>query len=165
MGARALTLSVRPRLPTDDAFLLDLGGRAFAKYSRDARSSVSGMLDELGAEALVAELGGTPVGFALLGYQTLQRDYGPWRRPTAARLNAIAVAPEREGRGIGRRLLVAVEEAARASGAVSIWLMTAESNRRARSLFGSGGYQAVLRLPRAYLRGQAGVTMFKLLDA
>jgi ribosomal protein S18 acetylase RimI-like enzyme len=165
MGARALTLIVRPRLPTDDSFLLELGGQAFAKYSRDSRSSMSGMLGERGAETVVAELAGAPVGFALLGYQTLPRDYGPWKRPVAARLNAIAVLPEREGRGIGRRLLSAAEEVARASGAVSVWLLTAETNRRARTLFSSGGFQPVLRLPRAYVRGQAGVTMFKLLDA
>jgi ribosomal protein S18 acetylase RimI-like enzyme len=158
-------LVVRPRLPTDDSFLLDLGGRAFAKYSRDARSSVADMLGERGAETVVAEVSGTPVGFALLAYQTLPRDYGPWRRPVAARLNAIAVVPEKEGRGIGRRLLSAAEETARASGAVSVWLLTAETNRRARTLFASGGFQPVLRLPRAYARGQAGVTMFKLLDA
>ena len=75
------------------------------------------------------------------------------------------VVPEREGRGSGGRWLSAAGEVARASGAVSVWLLTAETNRRARTLFSSGGFQPVLRLPRAYVRGQAGVTMFKLLDA
>jgi len=165
MPGKTADLTVRPKRATDDEFVLGLSQRVFAAYSRDPLASMHGMLEERGAEAAVAQLGRARVGFVLLGYERLARPFGPWQRPVVARLNAIAVRPDAEGRGIGRALLASAEEMARAAGAVSIWLLTAENNVRARRLFESGGFLPLVRAPTAYARGQAGITMFRLLDA
>jgi ribosomal protein S18 acetylase RimI-like enzyme len=162
--SKTADVTVRPKRATDDAFVLGLSQRVFAAYSRDPLASMSSMLEEHGAEASIAQIGRTRAGFVLLAYERLPRSFGPWQRPVVARLNAIAVRPDIEGRGIGRALLVAGEEMARAAGAASFWLLTAENNLRARRLFESAGFLPVVRSPTSYARGQAGITMFKLLD-
>jgi ribosomal protein S18 acetylase RimI-like enzyme len=154
-------LILRPMLAGDDTFVRALSRRAFATYSRNPARLVASMLEEHGAETVIAELGGTPVGFAVLGFEELARDFGPWKRPVVARLNAIAVQPSAHGRGIGRRLLARVEEMARARGAVSITLNTAVTNRRALRLFEPAGFLGVVTLPNNYARGQSAVAMFK----
>ncbi len=78
-----------------------------------------------------------------------------------ARLNAIGVHPELQGRGVGRFLLEHAEAVARDEGAVSLTLMTADTNVRARRLFTSAGFQIMLTLDQAYARGQRGILMSK----
>jgi ribosomal protein S18 acetylase RimI-like enzyme len=53
------------------------------------------------------------------------------------------------------------EEIARAQGAVSLTLTTAETNVAARRLFEHAGFLPVTRLFETYAGGQAGVAMFK----
>jgi len=161
MAGTIADLILRPILTEDEAFIRALSRRAFATYSRNPARLVASMLEERGAETIVAELGGAPVGFAALGFQELARDFGPWKRPIIARLNAIAVLPDAHGRGIGRRLLAHAEEIARARGAVSMTLNTAVTNRRALRLFEPAGFLGVMTLPNNYARGQSAVAMFK----
>lgn len=161
MAGTITDLILRAVRPEDEPFIRALSRRVFAAYSRNPARQTSGMLDEEGAEAFVAELGGSPVGFAVVGFEELLRDYGPYRRPTLARLNAIAVHPDAHGRGIGRRLLRRAEDIARARGAVSMTLHTAVTNRRALRLFEPAGYLSVLTLPGHYARGQSAIAMFK----
>ena len=161
MAGTIADLIIRPIMTGDEAFIRALSRRAFATYSRNPARLVGGMLDEEGAETVVAELGGAPVGFAVIGFEELLRDFGPWRRPMIARLNAIAVHPDAHGRGIGRRLLRRAEDLARTRGAVSMTLNTATTNRRALRLFEPAGYLGVVTLPNNYARGQSAVAMFK----
>jgi ribosomal protein S18 acetylase RimI-like enzyme len=99
----------------------------------------------------------------VLGFERLARGFGPWQRPAVARLNAIGVQPDLHGRGVGRFLLDQAEIVARDGGAVSLTLMTAETNVRARRLFLSGGFQLLLTVERAYARGQRGLVLTKAL--
>lgn len=145
----------------DDAFICSLGERAFAAYSRNPRASMRFMLAESGSEAGVAELSHTQVGFAIVGFERLARDFGPWRRPLLARLNAIAVKPDVQDQGVGRRLLAWAEELARARAAVSLTLNTAKTNLRARRLFESAGFLPAVELKDIYTGGQSAVAMFK----
>ena len=113
--------------------------------------------------ALSDASGGLRVGFAVLQYEQLSRDFGPWVKPTAARLNAIAVRPDAHGRGIGRRLLESVIDAARRRPSLSLSLSTGERNTRARRLFTGGGFVQLARVEGYYDGGQTGVLMHRAL--
>ena len=79
------------------------------------------------AEAEVAELGGDldRLGFAavegetLLGWIGAVRDYSH-----AWQLHPLVVDPTRQGQGVGRRLITALEDLARANGVLTLWLGT-----------------------------------------
>lgn len=166
-------LILRPRRPSDDGFIYRLSDRIFAPYSHHPTGSMASMLAERDALVWVVERGSSrwhagteeapPVGFFVLGFEHLTRSFGPWYRPAVARLNAIGVQPDFHGRGVGRLLLEHAETVARDEGAVSLTLMTAETNARALRLFGSSGFQRLITLEQAYARGQRGVVMTKVL--
>jgi len=159
-------LILRPRRAADDAPLYRLSDRVFAPYSIHPTGAMASMLAERGALSWVAErANGTSkpavVGFFVLGFEHLARSFGPWQRPAVARLNAIGVQPDLHGRGVGRLLLEHAEAVARDQGAVTLTLMTAETNTRARRLFAAAGFQRLLTLEHAYARGQRGILMSK----
>lgn len=157
-------LILRPRRPSDDEFIYRLSERVFAAYSRHPAGSMASMLSERNARVIVAEQEGAEVGFYVLGVERHDRAYGPWQQPSLARLNAISVLPTLHGRGIGALLLDHAEALARdREGAISMTLMTAESNTRARRLFSSAGYARLFTLDHAYAGGQRGIVMTKLL--
>jgi len=164
MRKTAIDLLLRPRLPSDDDFIYRLSERVFSAYSLHPTGSIASMLGERGARTVVAEQARAPVGFYVVGVERLDHPFGPWQHPALARLNAISVLPALHGRGIGGLLLEHAEELARDDeGAVSMTLMTAESNRRARRLFAAAGYARLFVLDHAYARGQRGLVMTKAL--
>ena len=59
-------------------------------------------------------------------------------------LEALAIAPIADGHGIGRRLLEAAEDAAKAAGAVAMTLHVFANNERARSVYDRHGYEGEL---------------------
>lgn len=156
-------LTLRPRGPADDAFLYRLSERVFAVYSMDPAATLSGMLDEGDARTVIAEQDGAPVGFYILDVAHHPRPFGPWQNPALARLDAIGVLPKLQGRGVGAQLLTHAEDQAREEDAVSLTLMTADTNTRARRLFAGAGYQVLYALDTAYARGQRGLVMTKAL--
>lgn len=154
-------LLARPLLPSDDVFISSLSERVFAAYAWRPVRTTAGMIQERGSRAMVAELAGAQAGFFVLGIERLGRPYGPLRDPAVSRLNAIAVLPTLHGRGVGRFLLERAEELARAEGAVSMSLMTAETNHPARSLFMSAGFIPLFGLADAYIHRQRATVMTK----
>ncbi len=62
----------------------------------------------------------------------------------SAHLEALAVAPEAEGRGMGKALVTAAEETARARGAETMTLHVFGVNTRARGLYEKLGYDGEL---------------------
>jgi ribosomal-protein-alanine N-acetyltransferase len=163
MPKHLANITVRPSHAGDGNFVHDLANRVFVTYSRDPLRAIQSILADRGTETLVAELDTLRVGFVVLQYEQLARDFGPWARPTAARINAIAVRPDVEGRGIGRRLLKSAEEAARARPSRSFSLATGERNTRARRLFEAEGFVPLARLEGYYAGGQTAVLMHKAL--
>jgi ribosomal-protein-alanine N-acetyltransferase len=62
----------------------------------------------------------------------------------------IAVAPERRGRGVGRRLLADALTRASADAVSAVYLEVRESNAAARHLYESAGFEAIGRRRRYY---------------
>ncbi|MEU6857138.1 ribosomal protein S18-alanine N-acetyltransferase [Rothia sp. BD8] len=78
-----------------------------------------------------------------------------------ADVQTVAVAPEHEGRGIGRWLLHRMHEQARTAGAQRMMLEVRQDNARARALYEGLGYRAVHIRPRYYRDGADAVIMQK----
>lgn len=67
-----------------------------------------------------------------------------------ATLNAVTVDPARRRRGLGRRLLTALEKELRAQGAAAVYLEVRSQNAAAIALYRSLGYTGTGRRPRFY---------------
>jgi ribosomal protein S18 acetylase RimI-like enzyme len=90
----------------------------------------------LAAEEMAVLLGGDgPDAISLFRLRT-----SPWTGRPEAYLQELYVAPDLRGRGIGRALLEATIEAARAAGATGIDLNTGETDTAARALYESAGF-------------------------
>jgi ribosomal protein S18 acetylase RimI-like enzyme len=88
-------------------------------------------------DTLVAVVDGRVAGYALVG--------PPTPLPASAHvqmLRGIAVAPEAQGRGVGRALVDAAIEEAAARGAVKITLRVLGTNDVARRLYAAAGFEA-----------------------
>jgi ribosomal protein S18 acetylase RimI-like enzyme len=166
-----LPTGIRPAQAEDRDFLLSLSERAFRPYADHPDHLMLRMMRNQSGEILIAEraLGGRAVksdrrlGFAVISVRHTVGSFGPWSHPSAAHLDAIAVRPHVSGRGVGRRLLMHAEEVARRRGAVSISLLTAVGNERARRLFLGAGYQLITLLDGVYADDQPGLAMLKAL--
>ena len=165
MPSRLLPLDarIRPVRPDDADFLVALSARVFRQYSEDAARAMRRMMRRRSSEIAVAEHGETRIGFVVVDVRPLGRDYGPLTRPSVAHLDAIAVRPNMTRLGIGQRLLAHAESLARARGAVTMSLLTAETNAGAQSLFLSAGFQILTRFDDTYVGGQRAYSMFKAL--
>jgi ribosomal protein S18 acetylase RimI-like enzyme len=98
---------------------------------------LAGYLAPLLAEGEVTVLlgGEGPDGISLLRLRP-----SPWTGKAEAYLQELYVAPALRGRGIGRALLEATMDAARAAGAGGIDLNTGETDTAARALYESCGF-------------------------
>ncbi len=74
------------------------------------------------------------------GVSLLRLRPSPWTGRPEAYLQELYVVPARRGNGIGRVLLEATMEAARAAGATGIDLNTGETDEAARALYESAGF-------------------------
>lgn len=84
----------------------------------------------------------------------------PWLR--GPYLELLAVFPEYQGRGIGRRIIewMAVETSSRSS---SIWVMVSGFNRPARSFYEREGFSVVAELPDFMKKDLVEILMRKVL--
>lgn len=128
--------------PTDAAAVVELvnayaldpfGGGAPLPADVQARL-VPGLRAHPTTLVLLAWEGGRPVGVAVcfFGFSSFQA------RPLL-NVHDLAVLASHRGRGVGRALLAAVEERARARGCCKITLEVLEGNTRARALYASCG--------------------------
>ncbi|TWT97925.1 Acetyltransferase YpeA [Botrimarina colliarenosi] len=88
--------------------------------------------------------GDRPVGLltAFVGFST-------FKAKPLINVHDVAVLPETRGRGVGRALLSAVEEHARATGCCKLTLEVLENNTRAKGLYEAVGYQQATYAPEA----------------
>ncbi|MEL7310160.1 MAG: GNAT family N-acetyltransferase [Pseudomonadota bacterium] len=80
----------------------------------------------------------------LLGFALVSIGEEPLSHASNAHLEAIVVAPEGRGLGLGRRLMAATEHLAREEGVSSVTLNAFANNRRARNLYESLGFDGEL---------------------
>ncbi len=146
-------LRVRPAAAQDREWILrlaprlhDFGPPPFRPRDAMDRAVVASIGGALaggapGAEVLVAEgPGGEPLGFVHLHGA---RDF--FTGEEHGHVSDIVVAPEAEGRGVGRALMAAAEDWARARGYRLLSLHVFEDNARARALYERLGYQPDIR--------------------
>jgi ribosomal-protein-alanine N-acetyltransferase len=109
------------------------------------RSQCAGILPMSGVSLMLARDHGSPrpVGFSL--FRTVGGE---------AELLLLAVAPDRQGRGIGRRLLEQFVERARAAGATRVHLEVRDGNS-AIAMYRGAGFAPVGRRHK-YYRGNDG---------
>ena len=91
-------------------------------------------------EVLVAQVAGKVSAFA-----AFEITYPIHNEDPVAHLTAIAVAQAARRQGIGRRLLLAVESAARAAGCDHVVVTSAEQRSDAHAFYPSAGWQATGR--------------------
>jgi ribosomal protein S18 acetylase RimI-like enzyme len=91
-----------------------------------------------GARTVVADDGGTIVGFASFGPYLLQQEQDTYD-PAIGQLYAIYVDPDRWSTGAGRALMAAAREALAAAGYPEFRLWVLEDNHRARRFYERAG--------------------------
>lgn len=126
MGVRSAT-ELRPARASDVSSLVRIEAAAFSDPW--PASGFHSLLDARTSRMTVAERDGQVLGYSVV---IVVQD--------EAELANIAVAEHARGEGIGRQLLSAVLEAARAEGVQSMYLEVRESNVAARSLYASLGF-------------------------
>jgi ribosomal protein S18 acetylase RimI-like enzyme len=131
---------IRGALRADDARLAELDRLTWSPdTSPAARPPADRAFFERGLEpenVLVAVLDGVPAGYVALG--------SPTRLPAnehVVAIHGLAVAPESQRQGLGRRLLAAAIEEARRRGARRISLRVLAGNQAARALYASAGFE------------------------
>jgi ribosomal-protein-alanine N-acetyltransferase len=108
------------------------------------RSQCAGILQMSGVSLMLArDAGGAPLGFAL--FRTIAAE---------AELLLLAVAPQHQRRGVGRRLLDAFVERAGDAGAERVHLEVRDGNP-AVAMYHAAGFTAAGRR-RRYYRGETG---------
>jgi len=162
------TRSLRTASPRDRAFLRDLSGRVFGRYGQYDRM-VPQWLGGPGVSGWIALESQEPVGFALTCLARLPARWSipgvPLRlreRPAAMAVDllAIAIVPERQGRGLGGWLLDEVIARARQTARTTdlplagVTLTVAADNRPARRLFARAGFRDLPGPHGTYPHGQ-----------
>lgn len=163
---------MRPIGVADRAFVRELSSLVFSRFG-DYGEMLPGWLGGPGVWGFVALESGVPVGFTLLSLTRLPEAAGaliPQRArrdatPLALDLMAIAVQPENQRTGVGRKLLEsAIQEAerllTREVWVLAVSLLVGEENQPARRLFEELGFEP---LPgrESYPRGQPALRMVR----
>ncbi|WP_277554870.1 ribosomal protein S18-alanine N-acetyltransferase [Halobaculum limi] len=93
----------------------------------------------------------------VLGY--VVGDVTPNHGQDIGHIKDLAVRPDTQGRGLGRRLLRTGLQELAASGASVVKLEVRETNERAQRLYSDEGFQPVQRVPGYYGDGEAAFVM------
>jgi ribosomal-protein-alanine acetyltransferase len=133
--------------------LLAIEQRAF-ELDRFSRRTFRYLLSKANAVTLLADENGKVAGYGMLLFNT---------GTSLARLYSLAVAPDWQGKGIGRALIRATEEHAIAHGCVSIRLEVRADGARARALYESQGYRPIGKVDDYYEDGMQAIRYEKRL--
>lgn len=147
-------VTIRPASSTDATTLLDIETASFTQ-DRISPRAMAHHLRSGRADVLLATLGYEPAGYALLLYRSTS---------TLARLYSIATLPSARGKGVGRRLMTALERAAIKRGCNRLRLEVREKNTPAIALYESLGYRRIGRYEDYYQDGASALRFEKQLS-
>jgi len=137
----ASAVVVEPAGPAHLALLTALHGRCFTPgWSSATLASLLATPGTFGLIATALDNGAAqPVGFALARVAADQ-----------AELLSIGVVPDRQRRGVARRMIAACVERVGGAGARALFLEVGEANRAARTLYEGLGFRVVGRRHQYY---------------
>lgn len=144
---------IRPATITDIDALHAIETEVFAT-DRISRRSFRTLIDRPTAETLVLEADGRVCGYAMILFRA---------GAALARLYSLAVSPASVGKGYGKALLAAAEEAAMDHDRILLRLEVREDNQSAISLYKQAGYRRIGRVAEYYDDGMAALRFEKLL--
>lgn len=146
-------LGVRPALPADHPFVVDVGEDAFARFG-EYRPILREFLASPVVRCFIAESSGDRAGFAMVGSIP--------EHPGVFDLVAIAVGPRYRRTGVGRVLLAHVIAVCEAPGASTLIVLTvADDNDAAIALFQLLGFAMVPGSSGRYSGGQISRRMIR----
>jgi ribosomal protein S18 acetylase RimI-like enzyme len=148
-----MTADIRLARPDDIDALCAIENAAF-ETDRISRRSFRQLIERETAETLVAPIDERLGGYAMVLFR---------KGSGVARLYSIATAPDRAGRGLGRALLKAAEEAAFEHDRLMLRLEVREDNPRAIALYEQSGYRRIGRETDYYEDGMAALRYEKTL--
>jgi ribosomal protein S18 acetylase RimI-like enzyme len=144
-------LTLRAARAEDFESLLAIDRAAFAPGLAYSRRELATWMGGRGCRTLVAEEGDEVVGFVVACRGRHGVDRSPARRHSRlGHLVTLDVAPVRQRRGVGGRLLAAAEEWLWESGVSAIALETPVDEAGARAFYERHGFRATRRLPGYY---------------
>lgn len=142
-----MTFTVRPARPEEIETIGEITVRAYTEGGfLAADSSYTAELGNAAERADKAELLVALDGDKAVGSVTIARHGGTYAeiaRPGELEFRMLAVAPEAAGRGVGRSLVRAVLDRARADGLVRVVLCSQESMTIAHHLYRSMGFARI----------------------
>ncbi|HMM45295.1 MAG TPA: GNAT family N-acetyltransferase/peptidase C39 family protein [Candidatus Macondimonas sp.] len=146
---------IRPATLDDLETLVAIEQRCF-ETDRLSRRSFRHFLTRAKAVTLLHEIDGAVTGYALVLFHA---------GTALARLYSFAVLPERQGLGIGARLLAAAEAITLEHGYATLRLEVRADNTAARALYQRAGYREMQRLPGYYEDHADGLRLEKTLES
>lgn len=163
-SARAQEVRLRTELKALDRDAIEQILKATAFFSQAEQDIALELIDDrlqLGDASdyhfVVAEVAGKVAGYSCFG--SVPCTLSSWD------LYWIAVSPSQQGSGVGRKLVMATEEAARVLGATRMYVDTSgrAQYEPTRAFYERCGYEVAARFPDFYAPGDAKVVYLKVL--
>jgi ribosomal protein S18 acetylase RimI-like enzyme len=139
----------------DLEFIGKLSDRVFSRYGNYDEILPAWVLDPRVMTIIITE------DTERLGFAMLQIERRAKLKPRKGQLLAIAVKPDRQRQGIGKKLLAHVESLACERGVKEVYLCTAQDNKHAQSFFQKAGYELKGSEEHYYPKGQPALVMSK----
>ena len=148
-----MAAAIRPARASDVDALAAIENAVF-DTDRISRRSFRQLIERKTAETLIAESDGSVAAYAMVLFR---------EGSGVARLYSIATGPDFAGKGIGRILLEAAEDAAFRHGRMMLRLEVREDNVRAIHIYEQNGYRRIGREPDYYEDGATALRYEKTL--
>jgi ribosomal protein S18 acetylase RimI-like enzyme len=154
--AKNSNVMMRYAIASDSIFIGSLSRKVFAIYGPYEDILSRWFSSEKGITTIMACQNNLLIGFAMLGEPCSRYDL-----QDASELLGIAVEPEKQGKGVGRMLLRAIDAVSTDFGVKWLLLHTAADNTPARRLYEKTGYRPLEIKRNFYPEGQDAVVMYK----